>query len=156
MSKELFEQLQEELNDINSQCENGDLSLLDGLLKMRSFKTEAENILQSVKNFEDENLHEISTEAESYNGKYCGFEIKSVNGRKMYSFKGIEEISKAEEIKKQTEQKYISAFDGYQKGVVQTTEEEGVLYWIDTDGELKPFPEVNFGKSYLTVKESKK
>jgi hypothetical protein len=153
--KDLFMQIQEELHNVRQQSVEGELSNLDALIKMRNAKTEAEKVLEIVKNFEDERLNEISAEAESYNGKYCGFEIKAVNGRKTFSFKGIEEIENKEAEKKQLCEKYQSAFDGFQKGTVQTVEEEGVRYWIDENGELKKFPELSIGKSYLTVKLSK-
>ena len=154
--KDYFMQLQEELLQTTSQAEEGELSNLDALIKMRKAKQEAETILEIVKNFEDARINEISQEAESYGGKYLGYEIKAVNGRKMYSFKGISEIEQKETEKKQLQEKYQSAFDGFQKGTVQTVVEEGVRYWIDENGELKVFPELSIGKSYLTVKQSKK
>ena len=154
-TKDYFMQLQEELQQTHELCENGELSNLDALIKMRNAKAQAESILETVKKFEDDRLNEISNEAEKYGGKYCGYEIKAVNGRKGFNFKGIEEIEAKDTEKKQLEEKYKSAFDGFQKGTVQTTEVDGVRYWIDTDGELKPFPELTIGKSYLTVKQSK-
>ncbi len=152
-AKEMFTLIQEELINISNQCENGELSHLDALIEMRKAKKQADQILEIVKSFEDENINEISSEAESYKGLYMGFEIKHVSGRQMYSFKGIEEISEVETKKKDLEEKYKSAFIGFQKGTVQTTIEDDVRYWIDENGELKPFPELNIGKSYLTVKE---
>lgn len=154
-TKDYFMQLQEELLLTHQQTQEGELSNLDGLIKMRNAKAQADKILEIVKAFEDERLNEISQEAEAYNGKYCGFEIKSVSGRKMYNFKGITEIEEKDSEKKQLEEKYKSAFDGFQKGTVQTVVEEDVRYWIDENGELKPFPELTIGKSYLTVKETK-
>jgi hypothetical protein len=154
-TKDYFMQLQEELQQTHELCENGELSNLDALIKMRNAKAQAESILETVKKFEDDRLNEIANEAVQYGGKYCGYEIKSVSGRKNYSFKGISEIEQKESEKKQLEEKYRSAFDGFQKGTVQTTEQGGVRYWIDDNGELKPFPELNIGKSYLTVKLSK-
>lgn len=152
-TKELFVEIKEQLLNTHHLCNEGELSNLDALIEMRKAKQEAEKVLEIVKIFEDEKLNEISQDAESYKGIYCGYEIKAVNGRKIYSFKGIEPIQEAESKKKELEQKYISAFDGFQKGTVQTTEVDGVRYWIDENSELQPFPEVNFGKSYLTVKE---
>jgi hypothetical protein len=71
----------------------------------------------------------------------------------MYNFKGISEIEEKEVEQKQLKEKYQSAFDGFQKGTVQTVVENDVRYWIDDNGELKPFPELTIGKSYLTVKQ---
>lgn len=154
-TQDYFIQVQEELLYIHSQAQEGELSNLDALIKMRKAKQQADKVLEIVKTFEDERLNEISQEAESYNGKYCGFEIKSVNGRKTFNFKGISEIEEKENEKKQLQEKYQSAFDGFQKGTVQTVVENDVRYWIDENGELKPFPELSIGKSYLTVKETK-
>jgi hypothetical protein len=151
----LFLEIREQLQQVYNQVQEGELSNLDGLIEMRKAKQQAELILEDVKRFEDERLNEISQEAESYNGKYCGFEIKSVQGRKMYSFKGIEDVEQAKATVSQLEDKYKNAFEGFQKGVVQTTEVDGFLYWVDSDGELKPFPELNIGKSFLQVKEKK-
>jgi hypothetical protein len=154
--KELFLQIQEELLQINEQAQEGELSNLDALIKMRNAKAEAEKVLEITKVFEDTKLNEISQEAEAYNGVYCGYEIKAVNGRKMYNFKGISEIDQKLNEKAELEEKYKSAFDGFQKGTVQTTVVEDVRYWIDENGELKPFPELTIGKSYLTVKNKNK
>jgi len=154
--KELFMQVQEELLQINEQAQEGELSNLDALIKMRNAKAEAEKVLEIVKVFEDDNLNKITQEAEAYNGVYCGYEIKSVSGRKSYNFKGIEEIDQKLNEKSQLEEKYKSAFYGFQKGTVQTTVVEDVRYWIDENGELKPFPELTIGKSYLTVKNKNK
>jgi|688.fasta_scaffold286752_2 hypothetical protein len=150
---ELFISIQEDLLITSEQAKEGELSNLDALIKMRKAKEKAEKVLEIVKNFEDDRFNEITNEAESYKGIYCGFEIKSVNGRKMYNFKGISEIEEKEVEQKQLKEKYQSAFDGFQKGTVQTVVENDVRYWIDDNGELKPFPELTIGKSYLTVKQ---
>ena len=150
---ELFISIQEDLLLTSEQAKEGELSNLDALIKMRKAKEKAEKVLEIVKIFEDDRFNEITNEAESYKGIYCGFEIKSVNGRKMYNFKGISEIEEKEVEQKQLKEKYQSAFDGFQKGTVQTVVENDVRYWIDDNGELKPFPELTIGKSYLTVKQ---
>jgi hypothetical protein len=155
-SAKLFLAIREELLNTHNQVTEGELSNLDGLIEMRKAKAQAEAILEDVKRFEDDRLNEITNEAQSYNGKYCGFEIKSVAGRKLFSFKGIEEHENAKATVSEIEEKYKSAFDGFQKGTVQTdVDENGVRYWIDESGELKPFPEMNIGKSFLQVKEIK-
>jgi hypothetical protein len=154
-TEEYFVEIQNELFEITQQTTDGELSNLDGLIKMRKAKEQAEKVLEIVKSFEDEKLNEISNEAEQYKGIYCGFEIKSVSGRKMYNFKGVPEIDEKIAEKTLLEDKYKSAFDGFQKGTVQTTVVEDIRYWIDENGELKPFPELTIGKSYLTVKKQK-
>lgn len=152
-SKEYFISIQEELQNVHNQVEEGELSTLDWLIKMRNAKIEAEKVLEIVKDFEDKSFDKIVAEAQEYNGIYQGFEIKSVNGRQTYSCKNIPQVQEIEAKKRELEDKFKNAFLGFQKGTVQTTEVDGVLYWIDSDGEIQPFPEYSVGKSYLIIKE---
>ena len=154
-TSELHLQMQDYLMSVYNQVEEGELSNLDGLITLRQNREELEKSLEIIKEFETNRLENIANEAMEYPKGYKGFQITQTNGRKMFSFKGIRDIEEIEERKKETEEKFKSAFEGFQKGTVQTTEEEGVRYWIDADGELKPFPEVNFGKSFITVKKLK-
>lgn len=154
-SQDYFEEIQQELHNISHQSEEGELSNLDALIKMRNAKKEAEIILEIVKEFENNRFNEIVNEADKYKGSYLGFEIKSVSGRQTYSYKSIPLINEIDEKKKQLEDKFKNAFIGFQKGTVQTTEVDGVRYWIDEDSELQLFPELSIGKSYLLVKEKK-
>jgi len=155
-SKEMFLQVQEELLELHNQTIEGEVSNLDALIKMRNAKADAEKVLEIVKTFEDDRLNEIASEAESYGGNYQGFEIKSVNGRKMFNYKSIPQITDLESQKKTLEDKFKNAFEGFQKGIVQTTEVDGVRYWIDEDGELQLFPELTIGKSFLQIKDKNK
>jgi hypothetical protein len=156
MSKDLFMQVQEELTNLHQQTIEGEISNLDALIKMRQAKQDAEKVLEIVKNFENDRINEISSDAESYGGKYQGFEIKQINGKKMFNYKTIPQITELENKKKTLEDKFKNAFEGFQKGIVQTTEVDGVRYWIDEHSELQPFPELTIGKSFLQIKESKK
>ena len=155
-TKEMFLRIREELLITHNQVIEGELSNLDGLIKMREAKVQAELILEDVKRFEDERLQEITTEAEANGWVYKGFEIKSINGRKLFSFKSIPQIIELDTKKKLLEDKFKNAFEGFQKGVVQTTEVEGVRYWIDENGELQLFPELTIGKSFLQIKDKNK
>lgn len=155
-TQDYFMKVQEELHHLHQQTIEGEISNLDALIKMRKAKSEAENILEIVKDFENDRINEISSEAESYGGKYHGFEIKQVNGRKLYDFSTCPIVKEKEQAKKDAEEFYKSGFEGYQKGVVQAKEVDGVLHWIDVDGDLQPFPILNIGKSFIQVKESKK
>jgi len=154
-TKEMFEQIKNELFETKDQVFEGELSNLDGLIKMRKAKKEAENILEIVKDFENERLYEIATEAEANGGKYHGYEIKQVSGRELFSFKNVPQIVELDSNKKTLEDKFKTAFKGVIKGVVQTTVIEDITYWIDENGEVQPLPEMNIGKSFLTVKEPK-
>lgn len=154
-TKEMFLSIREELLNTHNQVTEGELSNLDGLIRMREAKKEAEAILEDVKLFEDSRLQEIANEAEANGGKYCGFEIKMVNGRKLYNFSHIDEIKEIEAKAKEQKDRFQNAFEAFQKGLIQTTDIDGVLHWIDDNGELHLFPELNYGKSYLNVKAIK-
>ena len=159
MSKtnEMFIAIQDELVNTREQVENGEMLNLDGLIKMREAKKQAEAILETVKNFEADRINEISNEASQYpNNKYNGFIITSVNGRETFNFKSIPQITELESTKKDLEDKFKSAFKGVVKGIVQTTEVDGIKYWIDENSELQLLPEFSIGKSFLMVKETKK
>ncbi len=155
-SNEMFLEIQSELLEIENQVIEGELSNLDALIKMREARTQADKINEIVKTFEDNRINEISNEASNYPEGYCGFEIKMVNGKELYSFKNIPQIVQLDNDKKALEDKFKTAFKGIVKGVVQTTEEDGVKYWIDENSEMQPIPELNIGKSYLLVKEKRK
>jgi len=154
-SKEMFEQVQNELFETRNQVLEGELSNLDGLIKMRKAKKEAEIILEIVKDFENERIYEIATESEANGGKYHGYEIKQVAGRELFNFKNVPQIVELDCNKKTLEDKFKTAFKGVIKGVVQTTLIDGITFWIDENGEVQPLPEMNIGKSFLTVKEPK-
>jgi len=157
MSKanEMFLEIQSELLEIENQVIEGELSNLDALIKMRNARTQADKINEIVKTFEDNRINEIANEASQYPDGYCGFEIKMVNGKELYSFKNIPQIVQLDSDKKALEDKFKTAFKGIVKGVVQTIEEDGVKYWIDENSEMQPIPELNIGKSYLLVKQKR-
>lgn len=156
-SSEMFIQIQDELINATKQAIEGEKSHLETLLYMRGIRKQAETTIEIIKDYEDKNIQEISSEASKFQNKYQGFEIKEVAGRKSYNFKNIPEIQEKESEKKELEEKYKSAFDGFQKGTVQTItdEETGERFWIDENSEIKPFPELNIGKSYLKVTQEK-
>ena len=154
-NSELHIQLQDELISLSNKAENGDISNLDALIHMRQHREQFEKSLAIIKDFEDSKIQEIANESAQYPEGYRGFEIKMVNGRKTYKYDGIEEISVSEQATKVLKDKYQSAFENFQKGNQITEEVDGVLHWADADGFLHPFPELTFGKSYLTVKQKK-
>lgn len=155
MSKELFFDLQQRMANEFDNVENGNTSSLDALLYMRDIKDLCEKTMEIAKSFEDQFAETIQNESAQYGNVYKGHEIKMVNGRKMYGFKSIAEVNQLEQQLKLTKDKYQNAFEGYQKGVVQTANDNDKLMWIDETGELKPFPELTYGKSYITVKVKK-
>lgn len=157
MSKnsELHIQIQDELFNVVRQVEEGELSHLDALIIMHQNREEAEKTLAIIKEFSSNNLNEIANKAEEYKGKYNGYEIKSVNGKKLYKYDDIAEVTELEESVSAIKEKFKSAFENYQKGNQLTETVDGVLHWIDGDGFLHPFPELNYGASYITVKKLK-
>ena len=102
MSKanEMFLEIQSELLEIENQVIEGELSNLDALIKMRNARTQADKINEIVKTFEDNRINEIANEASQYPEGYCGFEIKMVNGKELYSFKNIPQIVQLDNDKK--------------------------------------------------------
>jgi len=156
-NSELYIQIQDELINTINQVEEGEFSHLDALISFQQSKEQLEKSLEIIKNFQTDKMNEISDKASEYGGKYQGYEIKSVSGRKLFSFKGIEEYDQIENTKKQIEEKYKSAFDGFQKGTVTAEYDEGrAIGWYDPEGVLQPFPELTVGKSYITVSKAKK
>lgn len=158
-TKDLHEQMQDELMAVVHKVEGGELSYLDGLLRLRENKKPLEDSLGIIKEFEDNYLNDIENEASKYQGKYQGYEIRAVSGRKTFSFKGIEAVEAAESTLKEMKDKYQSAFEGFQKGIIQTApltgEPDSPLGWVDEDSEVLPFPTLSISKSYVTVKPIK-
>jgi len=148
---EYFAKIQDELFQIRNKTESGEFSSLDSLLRMRDAKSKSEDIINIVKEFEDDFIDEISSNIDKYGGKYKDLNIKIVNGRENFSFKNIDKINILEKEKKELEDKYKNAFKGFQKGVVQTTRVDDLFYWIDENGELNLFPDISIGKCYIKI-----
>lgn len=136
--------LQDEIMNLSHKASEGELSNLDALIEMRKHREEFEKGLALIKDFEDNKVNEIANEASQYPEGYRGFEIKMVNGRKTFNFKGVPAWVEAEEHKKNIEEQYRLMFEAKAKGLPHAN--------ISEDGEELPLPEVNYGKSYLTVK----
>ena len=139
--------LREEIMNLSHQAEEGELSNLDALIEMRKHREEFEKGLALIKDFEDTKINEIANEASQYPDGYRGFEIKMVNGRKTFNYKGIPAWIEAEENKKKIEEQYRLMFEAKAKGLPHAN--------VSEDGEELPLPEVNYGKSYLAVKEKR-
>lgn len=155
-TKDLFMELIQDQHQAREDFINGDKNALDTLIYMRGLKKYADEINNNVKKFEDEFSNEITEEARQYNNSYLGFEISSVKGREIYKFDSIPEYNKKKNELKDLESTYKQAFLGFQKGTVQTVVENDVRYWIDENGELRLFPELQIGKSYIKFQEQKK
>lgn len=147
-SKELHIKIQDELFSTIHRAEEGELSNLEALLSLRENKAELEKSIEIIKEFESDKVNEIGNEASKYPDGFRGYHISLTNGRKTFNFKGIPEWDDAEQNKKNVEEKYKSMFEAKLKGAVHAN--------ISEDGEELPLPEINYGKSFLTVKEIKR
>ncbi|MBE99349.1 MAG: hypothetical protein CMP77_05140 [Flavobacterium sp.] len=153
--------MQDELINTIQQAENGEINHLDALIDLRQKKDMLEQSIDVIKAYEAEKLDAIEREASKYPNGYRGYDIKVMPGRKTFDFKSIPEIQEIDKSKKEAETKYKAAYEGLQKGIVQTSkldysDENSELGWVDENGEVLPFPDVNFGKAFLTVKAPKK
>ena len=159
-SSELHIQMQDELFNTVRRVDDGELGYLEGLLELREHRAEIEKTLEIIKEFESDKIMDIENEASKYPNGFRGHEVRVTPGRKTFSFKGIKEVEDAEAAKKEAEGKYIGAFNGVQKGIVQTTklnenDPDSPIGWVDSDGEVRPFPSLSIGKSFVTVKQIK-
>lgn len=144
-SSEMFMRMREELAYIESQNESGYSSNLDALLEMREYRSGAEDIIELVKNFENNKISEISQEALLHNGKYKGFQITETAGRKSFDYSNVPEVQIAKENLVKTEEKYKTMFNAKINGNPHAH--------ISEDGEELPLPELKIGKSFITVKK---
>lgn len=159
-TKDLHIRMQDEFFNTIHRAEEGEINHLEALIQLRSEKKQLETSLEIIKEYEANCLDQIATEAGKYPEGYNGHKITIVPGRRSFVFKNIDEVLRLEVEKKAVEEKYKSAYDGYQKGIIQTTKiseaPDSPLGWIDEYGEVKPFPEVNFSKSFVKVEALKK
>lgn len=146
-SSELFIAMQDELMNTIHRAKEGEISNLDAVIDLRESRKELENALGIIKEFEDDNLEQIASEASEYKDGYKGYQFEYRNGRKMYSFKGIPDWQEADKNKKEIEKKYRSMLDAKINGAVHAN--------ISEDGEELPLPDISYGKSSLVVKPLK-
>lgn len=154
-TSEIFERLNYDFIETVNKAESGAFSVLDALLHLRGIRSQCEAYMEAVKGFEEEYMEAIANEAQKFGNEYKGFGIQSVAGRKLYNFANIPEVNQAKLNAQSVEQQYKSVFEAYQKGLVQTVTVNGQLLWIDENGEMKPFPELNYGKSFIQIKKLK-
>jgi hypothetical protein len=146
-TKDWHIRIQDELFNTVHRATEGEMSHLEALLALREHRAEMEKSLEIIKEYESEKINEIGNEAAQYPDGYHGFMVSVTNGRKTFSFKGIPEWEEAEQTKKTVEDKYKTMFEAKTKGALHAN--------ISEEGEELPLPEVNYGKSFLTVKPTK-
>jgi len=139
--------LQDEIMSLFNKASEGELTNLDALIEMRKHREEFEKGLALIKDFENRKINEIANEASCYPDGYRGFEVKMVNGRKIFNFEGVPAWVEAEKNIKSIEEQYKMMFEAKAKGLSYAN--------ISADGEELPLPEISYGKSFLTVKAKK-
>lgn len=142
-TSELFIQMQDQLVNTINQVENGDIQVLDAVIEMRKQREFHEQMLKEISHFESENYNEIELEAKEHQNEFRGAKFEFRNGRKTFSFKGIEEVEKATKDLKSVKDKYQSAWEMKQKGLAPVDEETG---------EVLQIPTVSYGKSSMVIK----
>ena len=139
--------IQDNLIDISNKVENGELSVLDGLIQMKKNQDELEKSIEIIKAFKDDNFETIDAESKEYQGEYGGFEIGIRNGGKMFNYKGVSEWVETEAKKKVIEQKYKLMWEAKQKGLPYAN--------VDEDGVALALPEVSYRRSSIIIKAKK-
>lgn len=134
----------EEIKNLIDRAESGDDLMLDNFIELRKHKSMLESAIKMIKDFEYENINEISDLQEDYPEGYKGFKITRVNGKTGYDFKNIKEWSDTEAKKKAIEGKYKALFGVYQKTNSRPKDDDGNLYDL---------PEIKYSKSYLKLTE---
>ena len=131
--------MKEKIEQIILDASNGDISLLDATIELNKLKKELESNLKLIKEFTDENLENIVSEASVYNYEYNGFEIKKRAGGIMYDFSVVPEIKEKKDF-------YKSMAEIKLKGGMPVT----------ADGEvIETLPEIKYRKSSLIIKPIK-
>lgn len=149
-TKELFAELreqdphhiiQDQLMSIIGGVEDGNVSVLDGLIEVKQHQEHLENSLELVKAYKDQNFDMIEAEAKEHEGLYRGFEVGVRNGGRYFTYKRIKKWQEIEAEKKRIEEQAKQAFLNKEKGLLTATQ----------DGEEIELPEVNYRKSSVIV-----
>lgn len=144
-SKELREQLQEKLSYEMQMAENGDSIYLDCLIELEQIRSVCERCSQDIKEWKSEKEAEISGDAINYNNQYKGYKIELRNGRKIFDYSGIKEITEKKNEIKELENRAKVAFENRQKGILN----------IDEDGCEIELPIVKYTASSVILKKEK-
>lgn len=137
-----------ELNEIKQKVESGDIYILDAVIKLRSLRDKFEKSLQDIKDFEHKYLELITFESEKQQDVYKGFSIKYTSGRQVFKFDHIQEWCYIKDQMKKCEDKYKSMLKAKINGAKYAN--------IDSEGQELKLPEINYTKSYITIKKTNK
>lgn len=143
-TSELFIEMQDELINSVKQAEEGEISILDVAIQFEKQKGQLEDALKFIKQFKDDNAETIAGEAAEYPDGYKGFKIEYRNGATRYDYKGIPDWVKANDHKKEVEDKYKAMLKAKLKGSSFAN--------VSEDGEELPMPEMKYSKSSIVLK----
>lgn len=136
-------QMQDEIINTCEDYKNGNIQLLEAVLRLRKRRVECESILKNIAAFEAEHYNEIELSAKEHQNEFRGAKFEFRNGRKTFDFSNIKEINDVTQKLTDTKSKYQTAWEMHQKGVAP----------VDADtGEVLELPTMKQGKSSMVVK----
>lgn len=144
-TKELHIAMQDEMMNTVHRAENGEISMLDALIRLEENRKNLENTLAIAKSFKDDHFDEIQSESLDYPDGYQNHTIEIRNGGRTFNYKKIPEWQKHEKALKDCEAKHKQAFLSKEKGMMIASEY----------GEEMVMPEVVYRKSSIIVKPKK-
>ena len=144
-SKDIFFEMQSEFLNRCEKVESGDLSALDCAITFKEEMNFLEQLQNERKTWLDQNLDEITNEAEQHaNNTYKGFKTTKQT-RETMSYKHIPEWLDLEESKKEIEAKSKLALQMVRKGIPNVDAETG---------EEIPLPEIKT-TSFIKMEKQK-
>ena len=124
-SKDMFSEMQAEFLEHCDEVENGELSYLDCAIIFKKDMDIFEQLTNERKVWLNENVDDITNEADNYTGNiYNGFKTVKQT-RETLSYKSIPEWVKAENSKKEIEEKSKLALQMVRKGIPNVDAETG-------------------------------
>jgi len=133
----------QEVEQIILKVELGEISILPALIELEQTKKHLDNILDKIKNFKYDNLHNIEISSKEYDNKFGGYKIEVRSGGRMYSFKKIKEWITYNKALKDCEDRSKQALLAMEKGIQVASQ----------DGEEIELPEVTYRKSSVILKK---
>lgn len=141
--KKIFFELKGIVASTMQKVDDGDLDVLDGIIKINEINNELMDLQKSCKEW-------INSQADEVEGRikeepiYKGVKFQYRAGAARFSYKGIPEWENNNKALKDIESKYKAMFKAKQKGLDYAN--------VNSDGEELPMPEIKYGTSYLIVK----
>lgn len=133
---------EDKINYDIEQAEEGYAGFLETVIELRAIKEFFDKQLKKIKEFEDKYYSILEQESSEIGGELKGVKFEFRNGGKVFSFDNIKEIREKEDELKSLKEKYKSAWENKQKGLLAVTE----------DGEELELPTISYRKSSMIVK----